>query len=175
MNTKIENNEIENNETENIRTMFQAAIDLSISNAQGVWEIHNVMLLANTILIGTSTLLLNNNTTPKIISLLISVVGLVIVFLWFVQARRARKYADYYILSAREIEEKYFESHLNMLERGGRFSDGKRIEFIFKTQKKAVMLNKVDEYGRIITSSYVIELVFASFYVCLLIFSIINM
>ena len=144
-------------QAEDVRVAYQAAVDLSIANAQGVWEIYNAMLLANTILITASTLVLTTDADIKYLSPVLSVVGAFIVASWFLLVRRARRYADYFVLSARELEELYLHPHVDLLSRGGRFADGEPVHLILHQHEGIVSMDKWSRRGQVArTSTFVI-------------------
>jgi hypothetical protein len=156
-------------ERDDIRVAYQAAIELSISNAQGVWEIHNVMLLANTILIGASTLALTSGNCREVLAPLLSLVGILIVVVWFLLVRRARKYADYFILSARELEEGHLLPHVQLLSRGGRLADGETIHLALPGTKGTVAMDKWARSGRVATASILVTGAFTLTYLVIII------
>jgi hypothetical protein len=140
---------------------YEASIQLSLYNSQAVWEIHNVMLLANTILIGTSIIAKQNPDYGKLLSLVVIGGGILITIVWWLLVKRTRKYSDYYILSAREIEEQIFSTQYKPISRGAGFAQGKSVELMLDGIEQKQNMGRVANLGRVLNSSYLFIIIFA--------------
>jgi hypothetical protein len=171
---KMGKNRLSKTNLQDIRSAYEASIQFSIYNSQAVWEIHNVMLLANTILIGTSILVKPNSSYGKLISLMLIGLGLIIVLVWWLLVKRVRKYADYFTLSAREIEEQIFSTQYKPLSRGARFAKGESVELILNNIIEIKNMGKIANLGRVRYSSYLFICVFAFVYLFTLVIFILK-
>lgn len=147
-----------------IRMAYELALQQSNQNGQTVWEVHNIMLLVNTILIGAISFSQNNDLAGKIFVAATSCAGLGLVIVWFFLVKRARKYAEFYLFTAREIEEKYFSEQFDLLKRGGIFAEGDPVNFVINQKTKELRMDRL-KIGRVETSSIILTILFAVIYI----------
>lgn len=151
---------------------YESAVQLSISNAQGVWEIHNSMLLVNSILIGLVMLIIDRPVYGHVLGIIFPCLGVIINFVWLCLVIRARRYADYFVLSAREIENRSFAEPSQLLTRGARFASGESVSFSFGDSTRSIKMGRLAKLGRVITSSLILVCSFGVIYIIILVFAI---
>ena len=128
--------EISNSEQKNIRTGYQVAVDLYAHVGDEVWARYNAMLVAHAIFIAiivNSTI--KNNINAPIITIPLSIVGAVICFFWLLTTKRCVNYQDYFLNSARELEENYLSDSIKTVSRGAKFAEGKKVHIKLKKSK----------------------------------------
>ncbi|MEJ5330828.1 MAG: hypothetical protein WHT07_11825 [Desulfobaccales bacterium] len=69
------------------------------------------------------------------------IAGFIICIIWFLLIKRGMDYEKYWVYSARELEEKYFNNSIRVLSRGGSYLDGDEIIIELKDSKK----NKISD------------------------------
>jgi hypothetical protein len=107
----------------NLRTGYQIAVDLWISEGQQIWSRFNAMLVANSILVvGLHDDWINNHL-PLVFKICLCFVGLFLCLVWFLLMNRDFEYQKYLVWSAREIEEQFLKP-VKTISRGGDFVDG---------------------------------------------------
>jgi cytochrome c biogenesis protein CcdA len=153
---------------ETVRAAYQAAIDLSNANAEGVWQILNVMLLANTILVGATTLAITVKPPQFILGGVLSALGLLLSLLWLLLVRRARRYADYFVLSARELEEAYLAPQVRTLARGASFADGEEVVLNLGGLNRAMRMDAFSRRIRVERAATFVITAFAAAFLILL-------
>ena len=121
---RTENKNVDPDELENARWGYQAALSNSNSYSSIFWSIFNAMLVANSIVIAGISFA--SAPYPELAGLL-SGVGLIVCYIWFLLSKRHQEYVIYYLLAAREIEEQYFSKSVKTISRGGDFADGRQI------------------------------------------------
>ena len=151
-------------ELENARWGYQIATSSAILFAEQFWSIFNAMLVANSIVsAGISFVKSSESLNP--FSLYLSIIGLVLCFVWFLLSRRHQEFAAYYILSAREIEERYFSNSVKTLSRGGDFGDGKSITLQLGQSETKRKLSFWARLENKVAASYLVILIFALIYI----------
>lgn len=108
-----------------LRVGYQVAVDLTIKEENLFWNQFNALLLANSILITAASFVVTKNQADFTNFLAIS--GIIICFYWYQLTKRRNDYRHYYLLSAREIEERYLDSRVQTLSRGGDFANGSTV------------------------------------------------
>lgn len=150
-------------EEENARVGYQVAVDLLIAEGEGIWSRFNVMMVANSIIIAIIGLAPTNQPTPAIFDNYLPFVGLVLCIWWFVLINRGYSYRDYFIQTARELEEQYLANSVRTLSRGETFSNGNKVMFRFVDSSKELDMKYLKYFPAIYASNFVI-VVFAILY-----------
>jgi hypothetical protein len=112
-----------------VRTGYEAAVQLWTYEGEQNWARFNVMLLANSVLIGALAILLTSPSSSSPLSHIFAVAGIIVCIAWFLITKRGFDYQTYYVLSARELEEQYFNGLVKTASRGASFSQGCSVEF----------------------------------------------
>ena len=166
--------EREKEKKEDIRVGYQAAIDIWIYSDQQYWSMYNTMIVANSILIASVGWLFSTDKPrdPNLLSLLsyyvIPILGLILCSFWLIMAVRFAIYRKYYVFTARELEEKYLLTNVNILSRGGKLQNGEPIEIKLRNEPKHKPM-KMSYIYRFRWSSYIIISLFAIVYLIILI------
>jgi hypothetical protein len=103
---QVSSKEIDEIDIENARVGYQAAINLWTYQGREIWARFNVMLVANSILIGVIGLDITNHPTPtlSIFSWILSFFGIFICLAWILLMKRSNDYQNYYVHKAFELE-----------------------------------------------------------------------
>ena len=109
---------------EDARIGYQVAIGLWTYEGEQNWARFNVMLIANSIIFAILGLVVTSQNPKQSISLVMSIVGTILCVMWFLITKRGFDYQNYYVLSARELEERFFSGVIKTSSRGGTFADG---------------------------------------------------
>ncbi len=123
------------------------------------------MLVANSVVVAGLSFVLINQGSSFYLKIFLAIIGLIICLSWFLIAKRHRDYLAYYILSARELEEKFLGNNVTTLSRGGIYSNGKSVKL---TINDAEINLRMSFWSRIVKgeiASYAIILVFVAIYV----------
>lgn len=105
---------------ENARIGYQAAISLHASRVSELWSQFGSFMTANTIVIAAATLLQHGEI--PLFTFGMPIVGIVLCITWLMLHTRGVSYVEYYMLSARELEEQYLNNPLVIISRGGKFA-----------------------------------------------------
>ena len=157
--------EISPNEIEDARLGYQAASDLATFYGGAIWSMFNAMLVANSIVVAGATFVLSGSSSLLLLKNLLPIIGLLLCFTWFLLVKRAHEYSAYYILSAREIEERYLSDAVKTLARGGVFGSGKVVTFKLGGTE---VTRRMSFWARLIRNeivSYLIILIFVAVYI----------
>jgi hypothetical protein len=113
---------------------YQVAITLWTYQGEQWWARFNVMVAANSIVIGAATLAITSASDLQNLGCLFSVLliglpiaGLVLCGVWCLLTEREIAYSHYYVRSAREIEERYLSPPLKTVSRGAEFAEGRKV------------------------------------------------
>ena len=109
---------------EDVRMGYQVAVDCTIKEENLFWNQFNALLLANSILITAISFAISSQAE---FTSIMAVSGIFICFLWYQLTERRSDYRNYYLLSAREIEENYMDFPVQTFSRGGDFADGSTV------------------------------------------------
>jgi len=110
---------------ENALIGYQMAINLwTYQGAQG-WARFNVLLFINGTIIGIIGLIMTNGDPQPFATGFLALAGFLLCCFWYPVIEREDEYANYYVRSARELEEKYLSDPVKTVSRGKLFSDGK--------------------------------------------------
>lgn len=94
------------------------------------------MLVAHTIfilIIGKSAIA--NNIKAPFITILLSILGAMICIFWLIMTKRCGDYQNYFLKSARELEENYLSDSIKTVSRGAKFAEGKKVNIKLKKSK----------------------------------------
>jgi len=115
------------NDYENARAGYQEAVTLWVNLNHDNWSRFNVMLLANTAIIGILISALKEKTNPDYSTIiLLSFVGLILTILWLQLMRRDSKIQHFYASCARELEKKYLWPAVTV-QNGSNLIHGKKV------------------------------------------------
>lgn len=109
---------------ENALIGYQMAISLWTYQGEQRWARFNIMLFANSVIIGVFGLAFTNQPSLTVLPPFLPFVGLCLCAIWFAFGEREATYAEYYIKAARELEEKYLSNSVQTVARGGRLAEG---------------------------------------------------
>ena len=85
------------------------------------------MVVTNSLVLAIIGLTITSQQKLWVFTLLLPLVGLALCGIWFVLIRREAEYGIYYVLSARELEEKYLSDQVRTVSRGGLFAEGSNV------------------------------------------------
>lgn len=153
---------------ENARVGYQATLDLWNTQAQLASSRFNVMVIANSIILGTIGLAIAyNRSFPLFFTQALSLLGIVLCLVWLHAHSRASQYNNYLVWSARELE-----SHLSdciaTVSRGASFSEGYEVTLTIDNEKKRLRLSWLPRLARTESFSYFSIASFLLLYVFLL-------
>jgi hypothetical protein len=154
-------------DAENARVGYQVALDFAAFYGGAIWSMFNAMLVANSIVVAGTVVVLSGQSSLAILKTFLSVVGLLLCVTWFLLVKRSHEYSAYYVLSAREIEEKYLSPQITTLSRGGVYGGGKAVSLHIGG---ALTSQRMSPWARWVKSeflSYVVILIFAALYLML--------
>ncbi|MBX6752581.1 MAG: hypothetical protein IRY85_23455, partial [Micromonosporaceae bacterium] len=92
---------------EDARVAYSSAIALWAYEGESAWSRFNAMLVANSILLAFIGFLYGSDNPPKLPILAVAVFGILFCAVWWVITVRAFDHQSYWVLSARELEERY--------------------------------------------------------------------
>jgi len=162
-------------QTEEARIGYQVAVDLWTYEGEQNWARFNVMLVANSIFIAVLGLAVTGQTRSPSISIVLSIVGLILCIAWFIITKRGFDYQTYYVLSARELEERFLSDMVKTVSRGGTFADGRPISIQIDGKPKTLRMSWWSRLARAGSISLTVVLVFAIMYVLAVLQAIIEM
>lgn len=155
-------------EIENARAAYQVAAHLWSSRANELWSQFNSILTANSIVLAVGTIAITSPQSSPVLKIGIPLAGFLLCLLWFALHARGSGYTIYWPLSAREIEEKYFNDDVKVFSRGGRFSAGHPVNITIDGQKKTVRMNLIGRLIKVEWVAYLVITIFAVIYIALL-------
>ena len=118
---------------EDARTGYLAAIELVVGAEIIFWNVFSAMILVNAVLLGAMVVIVGQ--APEVdtwISLLLTIAGSFINVVWAARASRTARARDYWMFSARKIEEDHLTPTVETLSRGARFAKGGPVSFQFR-------------------------------------------
>jgi hypothetical protein len=118
---------------DDVRAGYEVAVELMVSEAEMLWSKFNALLVINTILLGTSSLNIFGPNQASPLGRLVSgavapFVGVILCVLWWLLMDRSFSRFDYWIHSARELEER-MAGPITTLTRGAEFAQGCEVTF----------------------------------------------
>jgi hypothetical protein len=154
---------------ENALIGYQMAISIFTYQGEQAWTRFNVMLFANSIVIAVIGLAITGPQQLVIFAKLLSIVGLLLCGIWFALMEREAKYSDYYILSARELEEKYLSDPVETLSRGGRLAEGSPVTIEIGSAHEELRMSRLARILRAKTAAKCVIVVLAALYIAIII------
>lgn len=151
---------------ENARIGYQAAINLWMYEGATSWARLNVMVVANSIIIGAISLLLINQHPLAILIVSLTILGLVLCITWLSLIMRSFDYHDYWVLSARELEELYLADSIQTVSRGGSFASGNTVQIKIGNNHRNLKMNVLSRI-KVRWISYIIISTFIGVYIIL--------
>jgi hypothetical protein len=147
------------------RDKYSTAIQLLTYEGQVAWSRYNAMVTAQSIFIAIVVGILVNRQLVVFIPFL-SLMAILICFFWLVMTIRNFAMLKYYILCARELEEKIWppnkDLYYNFFKRGDLFRENRTVEFVLNEDPKKY--HKRPDMGRLIDTNWA-----AYFIICLFI------
>lgn len=150
---------------ENALIGYQMAISIFIYQGEQAWTRFNIMLFANSIVIAVIGLAITSNPQQVVFARLLSIVGLLLCGIWFVLMQREAKYSDYYILSARELEEKYLSDPVKTVSRGGVLAEGAPVTIEIGGAPKELRMNRLARILRAKNAGMLVIIILALVYI----------
>ncbi len=169
---KVTPQKTENMSIEKHYLAYQVAIGLWSSRANELWSQFYSVMTANSIVVASVTLTLTQSQARPLWTLGMSVAGLSLCILWLMLHARGSGYTNYWPLTAREIEEKYFDDDVKIFSRGGEFASGKPIDLIINGEIKTIRMNRLGRILKVEWIAYLVIIIFSVLYCSTLIYSI---
>mgnify|MGYP003576968661 CR=1 FL=1 len=117
--------------SDDIRTAYQAAVQLIIYEGQLTWWSLAVFMAFATLLIAgaasTSFLGVTNAQLVAMVSLLFAIAGVISSLMWWSMLARGRRYYEYWVASARALEQQMGDT-IQTLQRGQLFAEGGKVQ-----------------------------------------------
>jgi hypothetical protein len=153
-------------EMEDARVGYQTAVSLWVYEGTLICSKYNALLVANSIVLAVTGFTANTERPPISLRVGLPVVGVVLCAFWLLLTKRGFDNYVYWVLSAREIEDKYLPD-VQTVSRGGRFADGSPVVMSLRTGSVGLRMSKTSRLFKASTSSYVIVACFIALYVLL--------
>lgn len=154
---------------ENARVGYEVASNLWSSRASEVWSQFSAIMTANSIVLAAATLSIGNPASPRIITIGMPVIGLILCILWLILHVRGAGYTIYLALSARELEEKFLSNAVETLSRGGLYGDGTIIRLVIGGSEINLRMSLVGRMISVRWVAYSVIGIFSAMYAGLLI------
>lgn len=129
-------------ETENARMGYQMAIGMWAHCGDEVWSRFNVMLVAHSVIVAVIGSAILNKNPSMTLAIVLSITGLLFCILWAIMMERAFAYQNYFLFSARELEESGAVTPVKTISRGKDFG---RIDEILGL-KKGTLLSDIRQW-----------------------------
>lgn len=142
------------------RIAYQTAISLWVYEGNLIWSKFNAMLVANSIVLAVVGFAQSSTVLSHAVKTALPVVGTLLCLFWLHLTKRGFDYCVYWIVSARELEEKYFSAEVRTVSRGGRFANGSRVVLDIDGTATGFQMSRV---SRSMTTEWSAYLVIASF------------
>jgi hypothetical protein len=150
------------------RVGYQAALNLWNTQAQLASSRFNVMVVANSIILGTIGLAIAySRSFPLFFTQALSLVGIVLCLVWLHAHSRASQYNNYLVWSARELES-YLTDSVVTVSRGASFSEGYEVTLTIDNERKKLRLSWLPRLAKTESFSYFSIASFLLLYVFLL-------
>lgn len=149
---------------ENALIGYQVAVSLWGGHATEVAARFNVMVVVNSVLIAAMGLASTASRPMPLFSIVTPWLGILLCVLWYLLVRRDAEFTDYYMLSARELEEHYLAPQVKTLSRGGSLAEGKLVTLTLPGTLASLRLTASARVLRVKHSVYAVILLFAIFY-----------
>jgi hypothetical protein len=139
---------------ENARVGYQAALSIWIAKTRMIWSRFNMMVVANSLILGAIILTISNNHALSApFTRILCLVGLAVSFAWMVTHRRACEHNSYLLSSARELES-HLADPVATISRAMMFSQGDEITLTIDGEKKKLRLSWLARTGLARTESF---------------------
>jgi len=161
-------------QAENARVGYEAAIQMWYYYGEVLWQKYNALLVANSIVISAIGLVLKGQDTSLVLCLILPFLGLMLCAMWFLIVERSREYHIYFMLSAREIEEKYLANEVKSLERGARYGKGEQVALRLGGEAKPLQMSRWARWLKTRTLSCIVILIFVLIYLFVFVSSVLN-
>lgn len=152
---------------ETVRVGYQAAIALWTYEGNLVWSKFSAMLITHTIVfaVAAQAVLQDKLVFPQ--KLVIVIVGFALCILWFLIMIRGFDQHDYWLLSARELEELYLSPLVQTVSRGRKVTRGQPVRLNIGGKITEYKWDGIYRRDRTRTVVYVLIAVFAGLYLAL--------
>ena len=168
------NDTVGRNDIENARIAYQVASNLWSSGATEFWSKFNALLLANSIVIGSTVISLTASKPFLKFPIYLSIAGIMLCILWFLLTTRSFEIMKYWIYSTREIEEKFQSAFPKTVSRGADFTDGKRVSITISGHPNLLRMCFFGRLLRIQWVSYLAILPFLGIHILIIVISLTN-
>jgi hypothetical protein len=155
-------------EQEDARAGYGSVVDLWIYEGDSTWARFNAMLVANSILLTLAGVTYDSDSLNGVFKAGLAGAGLVFCLVWTVLTKRSFDYYRYWILTARELEERYLHPAVRTVSRGNVFAEGRPAEFFVGGQRMTHRMSWLGRTVRIAWCAYIIIAAFAVLYSILL-------
>ncbi|MCJ7456227.1 hypothetical protein MUP07_05710, partial [Candidatus Bathyarchaeota archaeon] len=126
---------------ENARVGYRAALDIWKAQTRLASSRFNVMIVANSIILGAIALTIRgNHLLPVLFTRGLCLVGIVVSLVWLHAYTRASQHNSYFLWSARELES-YLADPVVTISRGAMFSEGNEVTLTIDGEKKKLRLS----------------------------------
>jgi len=156
-------------EMENVRVGYQVAINFVWYLGEMVWAKYNAMLVVNSVVIAAIGIGLTSQQSLPILTVGLSVVGLILCILWFQLVKRGVDQLSSYMAAARELEDEYLANRVRVISRGNDFAAGKQVTYQIGGKSKTIRMSSWGRLMRTQAASYLVIAVFAVVYALMLI------
>jgi hypothetical protein len=154
--------------SDDARMGYQVASNLMIFEGNIIWARTAAFLVAHSIIIAISALNASNKPPEQVLTYGLPAAGLLFCAVWYFVTRRGFDYFRYWILSARELEERHLAPAVRVLSRGAAFASGQAVSFEVSGQQLTHQMWRPTQRLRVMGSSYLIIAIFVALYVLFL-------
>jgi hypothetical protein len=139
---------------ENARVGYQATLTVWIAKTRMIWSRFNVMVVANSLILGAISLTIgNNHPLSAPFTRALCLVGLAMSLAWLAAHRRAFQHSSYLLSSARELEGLLADPVVT-ISRAAIFSQGNEVTLTIDREKTKVRLSWLARTGLAKTESF---------------------
>jgi len=132
---------------ENARIGYQAALTIWIAKTRMIWSRFNVLVVANSFILGAISLTIgNNHPLSAPFTRALCLVGLALSLAWLAAHRRAFQLSSYLLSSARELEGLLADPVVT-ISRAAIFSQGNEVTFTIDGEKRKLRLSWLARTG----------------------------
>jgi hypothetical protein len=146
---------------------YAAAVSLWVYEGELIWSKFNAMLVANSIVLGVIALAFGAGTVSCIIRIGLPLGGVTLCALWFFLTKRGFDQYTYWILSARELEEKHLSPIVKTVSRGAEFASASEVKFELTGRAGTLKLSPIGKTITAARASYLVIFVIAAMYILL--------
>jgi hypothetical protein len=139
---------------ENARVGYQAALTMWIAKTRMIWSRFNVMVVANSLILGAISLTIgNNHPLSAPFTRALCLVGLAVSFTWLAAQRRAYQHSSYLLSSVRELES-FLADPVVTVSRAATFSEGNEVTLTIDGEKRKLRMSWLARTGLAKTESF---------------------